>query len=234
MKIQKIAILTFATVALIQSGHGAVLLLSSNATGGDAPGAVGTLGSGASYTWQNLGTGWGPGNTDSGTIGQDLSYTKMKDGGSVANGGNFATFSVYGGNVGQTLIFNLGGTRLVDYVRLSARVATNQAGVGYFAAYTSTDGTNFTLFERWSEVAPADSPNATLTIDPAGSVLASHVMFYTNRYAGNVGATALPGQATYYQQTVLGEAMVFGTVPEPAAMSFGLVATCGLIIRRRR
>ena len=35
-------------------------------------------------------------------------------------------------------------------------------------------------------------------------------MFYTNRYAGNVGETALPGQAVYYQQAVLGEQMVFG------------------------
>lgn len=226
----------FAAFPLIPSAHGAVLLSSNNTTG-PYPGNVTTLGAGATYTWQNLGTGNGPGNTDAQTLSNDPSFTKMTDG-YVAPSGLNAIYSGYGaaGNAGQTSIFDLGTTRSVDYVTLSAQVATNQQGIGYFTAYTSNDGTNFTLFGRWSEAAPVDSSNAVLTIDPTGSVDARYVMFYTNRYAGNVGETALPGQATFYQQAILGEQAVWGAaIPEPATS--GLLVLGGawvLALRRRR
>ena len=235
MKQYTLSLLAITALTLIHSAHGAVLLLSSNNTGGNYPGNVTTVGAGASYTWQNLGTGNGPGNTDAQTLSQDPSFTKMKDGGAGPFGGNFTIFSTYGGNVGQTSIFDLGTTRSVDYVTLCAQVSTNQQGIGYFTAYTSNDGTNFTLFGRWSEVAPADSQLAVLTIDPAGSVNTRYVMFYTNRYAGSIGETALPGQATYYQQAVLGEQAVWGTaIPEPASWSLLMLGGAGVFALRYR
>lgn len=227
-----------AAVAFVIAGVTpcSAVLLSNNNTGGDYPGSVVKLSTGATYTWgTDALAGNGPGNTDSQTLAQDASFTKMTDGISAAGGGSYATYSAWDSSQGQTAIFNLNSVYRIEYVTLSAsfNATGNTAGVGLFQAYTSTDGVNYTLFGRWTDAAPSNGSNQILTINPAADVNARYVMFYTNRYAGNAGESTLPGQ-TYYHQVVLGEMAVWGTVPEPKTWGLIIAGLAFIAIIKRR
>jgi len=237
MRIINTSILT-AAVAFVIAGVTpcSAVLLSNNNTSGDYPGSVVKLSTGATYTWgTNTSAGNGPGNTDSQTLAQDTSFTKMVDGTSASGGGSFATFSAWDSSVGQTAIFNLNNVYRIEYATISAlfNSSNNTAGVGLFQAYTSTDGVNYTLFGRWTDPAPSDGSNQILTINPAAAVNAQYVMFYTNRYAPNAGEPVLPGQ-TYYHQVVLGEMAVWGTVPEPKTWGLIIAGLAFIAIIKRR
>ena len=210
--------------ATLESEAGSILL-SGNNTGGDYPGAVPTLATGATYSWLA--------GSDAAVVTQDSGYTLMTNGMSEAAGGYGAVYGTWGATATYTAVFDLKAAYQIDRVGVStaftftAGSADHSAGIGKLTVWTSADGTNYgTAWGQLVDPTPVDGRNIDLSV-LAAPVDARYVKIEIDR----IGS---PGN-TWYMQARTGEIAIFGgAIPEPLSLGLLTLGAAVLAVRRRR
>jgi hypothetical protein len=197
-------------------------LLSGNTVSEDTPlFPVGTakINTGATYQWLA--------GSASQIVNNDLSSSKMIDGVGAAGGGNHAVWSDWDG-ADATLVFDL----KAQYEITGAGVYTNldwpNVGLPYLDVYTSVDGSNYTLFGGWQEN-PANGTDVFASV--SGQTV--HAQFVKFDFKRNVWPPQGDRQ-NWSHQYIIGEAMVYGNVPEPATMAMLSLGGLFMALRNKR
>ena len=214
-----------ALLGVTLAADAAPLLLSGNNTGGDYPGAVAALATGATYNWLA--------GSDADVIAQDPGYTKMTDGMSEAAGGYGAVYGGWGTTATYTAVFDLKAAYQIDRVGVSAAFTftdgnvDHSAGIGKLTVWTSVDGINYgTAWGQLLDPTPVDGRNIDLSV-LAAPVDARYVKIEIDR----IGS---PGN-TWYMQARTGEIAIFGGAsPEPLSLGLLTLGAAVLAVRRRR
>lgn len=220
-----LAVAVGVLVGATLESEAAPVLLSGNATGGDYPGAVSALATGATYNWLA--------GSDADVIAQDPGYTKMTDGMSEAAGGGYAVYGGWGTTATYTAVFDLKAAYQIARVGVSAAFTftdgnvDHSAGIGKLTVWTSADGVNYgTAWGQLVDPTPVDGRNIDLSV-LATPVDARYVKIEIDR----IGS---PGN-TWYMQARTGEIAIFGgAIPEPLSLGLLTLGAAVLAVRRRR